>query len=303
MSTATLRMTPQELQAAWTRLMAPASGDIRADLVTEAADFLGISVSDAWNRLRGAGARFNDEWARTMVDSANQRALERFYNQSDTELFELIEWHASDPIHYRTLIVRDLAQRRAGRAFLDYGSGIGSDALVLGNAGFNVTLADISDVLLAFAAYRCRQRGIPVQTIDLKNNELPAAAFDLVVCFDVLEHIPKPLAVVRRIHRSLRAGGLVVIHAPFGKDPEHPMHVVHHDVVTPRMRSLGFRPVDCDFPVGVRAPRVYEKASLSRLDRFAYFVYDQYLDDTIGGRMAQRCRALLRRPAANVPVS
>lgn len=283
--------------------MAPTTGDIRADLIAEAADFLGISVADAWSRLRGAGDRFKDEWSRTIVDPADQHALARFYNQSDTELFELIEWHASDPIHYRTLIVRDLALQRRGRAFLDYGSGIGSDALVLGDAGFSVTLADISDILLAFAAYRCRQRRIPVHTIDLKTAELPPSAFDLVVCFDVLEHIPRPLSVVRRIERSLRAGGVIVIHAPFGKDPDHPMHVVHHDVVTPRMRSLGFRPVNCDFPVGVRAPRLYEKASLSRLDRLAYFVYDQYLNDTIGGRVAQRCRALLRRPAANLPVS
>jgi SAM-dependent methyltransferase len=296
-------MTHQELATSWTRLMAPASGDIRAELVAQAADFLGISVADAWSRLRGAGDRFKDEWSRTMVDPADERALARFYNQSDTELFELIEWHASDPIHYRTLIVSDLALQRRGRLFLDYGSGIGSDALVLGHAGFSVTLADISDILLAFAAYRCRRCRIPVQTIDLKTAELPVSAFDLVVCFDVLEHIPQPLSVVRRIERSLRAGGLIVIHAPFGKDPDHPMHVVHHDVVTPRMRSLGFRPVNCDFPVGVRAPRVYEKASLSRLDRLAYFVYDQYLNDTIGGRVAQRCRALLRRPAANLPVS
>src|SRR5262249_47148424 len=78
------------------------------------------------------------------------------------------EWHSTDPIHYRTLIVRDFAAARRGRACLDYGSGIGSDALVFADAGFEVTLADISDLLLAFAAFRCRRRGFTVHTIDLK---------------------------------------------------------------------------------------------------------------------------------------
>src|SRR5262249_2298511 len=159
----------------------------------------------------------------------------RFYNQSDSELFELINWHASDPIHYRTLIVRDYALARPGRACLDYGSGIGNDALVFGKAGFTVTLADISDVLLAFAAFRCRRRGIPTTTVDLKRAAPPPDAIDVVLCFDVLEHIPEPLPVVKRIHDALRDGGLLVMHAPFGDDPEHPMHVVHEDVVTPRM--------------------------------------------------------------------
>jgi 2-polyprenyl-3-methyl-5-hydroxy-6-metoxy-1,4-benzoquinol methylase len=65
--------------------------------------------------------------------------------------------------------------------------------MVLADAGFDVTVADISDVLLAFAAWRLRRRGYPVRTIDLKRESLPPDGFDLVACFDVLEHIPRPL--------------------------------------------------------------------------------------------------------------
>lgn len=61
-----------------------------------------------------------------------------------------------------------------------------------------------------------------VRTIDLESETLPAHAYDLVACFDVLEHIPKPLEVVRNIRRSLRENGLFVMHAPFGEDPIHP---------------------------------------------------------------------------------
>jgi 2-polyprenyl-3-methyl-5-hydroxy-6-metoxy-1,4-benzoquinol methylase len=288
-------MSDRALAEAWTRLMAPRTGNVRSELVQEAADFFGIHVDDAWQRLKGAGDRFRHEWIATVADARDESALIRFYNQSDTELFELLEWHAGDPIHYRALVVRDLALGRRGRSYLDYGSGIGSDALVFADAGFDVTLADVSDCLLAFAAWRCRRRGFAVSTIDLKRDAPPAAAFDVVVCFDVLEHIPKPRRVVRVIERAMRPDGLLVIHAPFADDPEHPMHVVHTDVVTPRMRSMGLQPVDWPFPPGVRAPQIFEKQSMRAIDRVGYFIYDGYLQNDLGARLASIYRRTFRR--------
>ena len=287
-------MTQPELAQEWTRIIAPTTGDVRTELVAEAAEFLGIPIDEAWRRLRGAGDRFREEWLNTAPDPLDPERLIQFYNQSDTELFELIEWHASDPIHYRTLIVRDLAIGRPGRSYLDYGSGIGNDAMVLAGAGFDITVADISDVLLAFTAWRLRRRGYSVRTVDLKRESLTRDGFDLVACFDVLEHIPRPLDVVRNIRAALRANGLLVIHAPFAEDAEHPMHVVHRDVVTPRMRSLGFQPLDCRFPPCVRAPLIFEKRAVTIIERAAYFVYDTCLDNAFGAQLAALYRRTFR---------
>lgn len=285
-------MDRQDVAAAWTALMAPTTNDIRTELIQEAAEYLGIPVPEAWDRLRGAGERFNKEWHASVGESADPEKIRDFYNMTDTELFELIEWHAADAIHYRTLTVRDVARRQSGRSYLDYGSGIGSDAVAFADAGFDVTLADISDVLLGFAAFRCRKRGAQVRTLDLKRQSLPEDAFDVAICFDVLEHIPEPLPVVRRIGASLKAGGILAMHAPFGEDPHHPMHVVHRDIVTPRMRSLGLRPIDVAFPEGVFAPQIYRKAELPFLDRMGYLVYDVYLNNRAGAHLAGMYRRL-----------
>jgi SAM-dependent methyltransferase len=287
----------QSLAREWTRIVAPQTGDARAELAREAADFLGMPFQDAMERLAGAGERFRQEWLRTVTRSDDAAELERFYNESDAELFELIEWHASDPIHYRTLILRDfLARTRRPRGpYLDYGSGIGNDALVFAEAGYEVTLADVSEPLLAFAAWRCRRRGFAVRTLDLKRTAPPAGTFDLVLCFDVLEHVPDPLRAVRAIRAALRLGGVLAYHAPFGEDPEHPLHVVHRDVVTPRLRSLGFRPIACPFPPSVRAPRLYEKDAVSPIDRAGYYLYDNYLNNALGARLAAFYRRGFRR--------
>ena len=278
------------LAAEWNRIIAPRTGDVRTELVQDAAEFLGIPLAEAWQRHAGAGDRFRAEWLQTIDNPRDPTALTQFYNQSDTELFELIEWHANDAIHYRTLVLRDLASSRPGRSYLDYGSGIGNDALVFASAGLDVTLADISDCLLSFAAWRCRRRGFAVRTIDLKRESLPADSFDVVLCFDVLEHIPKPVKVVREIRSALRPHGLLLVHAPFGEDPVHPMHVVERDVVTPRMRSLGMLPTRCHFPSFIVAPQLYEKNDVSISDRAKYYCYDMYMSF-----WHPRLRAVIRR--------
>ena len=295
-----LEADQSQLAASWTRLMAPATGDVRTDLVSEAAEFLGLPLPKPGIGWQGAGARFTEEWTRTVENPRDAASLARFYNQSDTELFELLEWHAADPIHYRTLVLRDFALRRPGRTYLDYGSGIGSDAIVFGEAGFTVTLADISDILLAFATYRCKRRGLAVQTIDLKKPDLPANTFDVVLCFDVLEHIPEPLPVV---HRSTARSAAAVCSSCTPRSARTPCVRCTSCTGTssrPRMRSLGFQPLDCRFPPTVLAPQVYEKADTPRIDRFAYYVYDQYLDNTVGGHLARWYRSFVRRPATHI---
>jgi len=293
-------MTEVELGREWTRIIAPATGDVRTELVLEAAEFSGIPLDEGWRRLEGAGHRFREEWLKTVGSRRDVEALVQFYNQSDTELFELIEWHATDPIHYRTLVIRDAALAQGCSGYLDYGSGIGNDALVLADAGFDVTVADISDVLLAFTAWRLKRRGHRVRTIDLKRESLPRDAFDLVTCFDVLEHIPQPVSVVRRIRAAMRMHGLLVLHAPFGEDLEHPMHVVHRDVVTPRMRSFGFKPLEWSFPPCVRPPQVFQKQAVPAVERVGYFLYDNYLKNPLGDRLAALYRRRLRRVATSV---
>ena len=49
---------------------------------------------------------------------------------------------------------------------------------------------------------------------DLQTFDLPAAAFDMIVCWDVLEHLPHPERAVDRLLRAVNAGGIVVLAMP-----------------------------------------------------------------------------------------
>jgi 2-polyprenyl-3-methyl-5-hydroxy-6-metoxy-1,4-benzoquinol methylase len=294
-----MSMTTPDYGEQWRAIQAPRTGDIRHELTREAAGHLGLTADEAERRVDESGAAFFEEWQRLVSDPADPDQVVHFYNESKSELFEQIAWHASDVIHHRSPVCRDLALTLDGREFLDYGSGIGSNALVFGLAGFNVTLADVADPLRNFAKWRCERRGVRVRALDLKHEALERDRYDVITCFDVLEHVPNPLAAVRSMRDALRPGGILFLYAPFGDDPERPMHVVHDDPVSSRIRSLGFaikHDWEDAFPHYVYAPMPYQRVHRSPVGNFAYYVRDVWLAGRGGDALSKLLRPL--RPAA-----
>lgn len=49
---------------------------------------------------------------------------------------------------------------------------------------------------------------------DLQTYNLPASAYDLVLCYDVMEHLEHPELALELMARSLRPGGILIICAP-----------------------------------------------------------------------------------------
>jgi len=281
----------------WRRLFASHTGDLRRDAAEEAADYLGLPLAKALVLLDGASERFTDEWKARVPGSADTRTLTKFYNESRTELFDLLEWHATDEGNHRALVCADLLLgRHPGGAVLDYGSGVGTTGIALADAGFDVTLADVAEPLLDFARWRFARRGLKVRTIDLKREALPTSAYDGIVCFDVLEHIPQPHRVVRRLRDALVPGGSLFVFAPFGLDPRRPMHVVHDDGVYHRMAAMGLAREwqwEDQFPRymwGAR-PNVYMRVEAPAWKRAAYYARDVLLPD----RAADVLTSALRR--------
>jgi 2-polyprenyl-3-methyl-5-hydroxy-6-metoxy-1,4-benzoquinol methylase len=278
----------------WRAALAPRTGDISRELTMEAAEHLGIAVEDAERRVASSHTEFPDEWQRLVSDPKDPEQVVRFYNESRSELFEQIAWHATDTVHHRSPVCAELASSLPGRDFLDYGSGIGSNALVFGLAGFKVTLADVADPLRNFARWRCERRGIPVRTIDLKVQTLEQERYDVITCFDVLEHVSDPLAALARIRNALRPGGILFLYAPVGYDPVRPMHIVHDDAALRRVRSLGFaRKYDWEpaFPPHFFHPTPYQRVSRPAVLNGAYYIRDVWLNGPVTDTLVRSARA------------
>jgi ubiquinone/menaquinone biosynthesis C-methylase UbiE len=105
----------------------------------------------------------------------------------------------------------------AGRDVLDFGCGSGSlTILAIEAEAGSVTGVDLSAALIEQAKNICRSRGLKsrprfIVASDPKKIDLPGESIDIILCFDVLEHIIDYEEIISEWHRVLRADGRIFI--------------------------------------------------------------------------------------------
>ena len=105
---------------------------------------------------------------------------------------------------------------RPGQVVLDYGCGIGSYSLpaarALGEQG-TVYALDIHPLALEMVEKRIRQENLSnVRTIlSGLDTGLPDESVDTVLLYDVLHHVHDKGALLRELHRVVKAGGLLSV--------------------------------------------------------------------------------------------
>ncbi len=114
-----------------------------------------------------------------------------------------------------------------GRA-LDIGAACGGNTRILSQNGWAATALDYS----AAGPEICRRRGVTAIRGDATRLPFSSSSLDLVVAYDVLEHIDEDAAVVQEVRRVLRPGGHFLIAVP--ADPA--LWSAHDDAVYHRRR-------------------------------------------------------------------
>jgi SAM-dependent methyltransferase len=156
-------------------------------------------------------------------------AMARFYEQSDAFLYELVVWNANKlKCRMRWWVARYLADYAQGMCkVLCIGDGLGFDSAYLAQIGHNVTYYEVPGYTESFAGkvFAEQRAGIPI-TVLTDTGQIPRESYDVVVCLDVLEHVPDPTGFVRTLAGYLRPGGLFIVHAPFYMiHPSNPTHL------------------------------------------------------------------------------
>lgn len=128
-------------------------------------------------------------------------------------------------IEYRwSIFSKEIATFTPGRDALDFGAGSLRESFDLATRGFNVTSIDIDSELMS--AYKCgyewpangtSHRMIAVRDLSDGLSKIADQKFALVTCFDVLEHLEDPAAVLRLIEPHVADGGKIFITVPNGR--------------------------------------------------------------------------------------
>ncbi len=110
-----------------------------------------------------------------------------------------------------------------GARILDYGSGIGSDGLLLLEAGYEVGFADFANPSSEYLRWRLERRGFEAPIFDL-DADPPPPGWDAAYSFDVIEHVEDPFGFLGTLERLAK---LVVVNF-LEQAPDEPD--VHHEL-------------------------------------------------------------------------
>ncbi|OSY41546.1 MULTISPECIES: bifunctional NAD(P)/FAD-dependent oxidoreductase/class I SAM-dependent methyltransferase [Pseudonocardia] len=180
-----------------------------------------------------------DDVARAVADARqpDQHQHQHQHRDAGVDMWSAGFWDA----HYGTRehlwsgnpnrwLVTDAAELQPGRA-LDAGCGEGADAIWLAARGWQVTGTDVSQVALDRAGSAAREAGqadrIRLEAADLRGDELPERAFDLVTAQYL--HLPAELrrTVYARLAEAVAPGGTLLLVAHHPKDLEGPLRRPH----------------------------------------------------------------------------
>jgi SAM-dependent methyltransferase len=125
------------------------------------------------------------------------------------------------------------AERSVGRRVLDLGSGAGYGAAMLGAGGATAVLgvdADAASVARAQARYG--GAGVSFSVGDCHDLAGVAGDWDVITCFEAIEHVSRPDALLAAAGCRLAADGMVLVSTPeraatppfVGSRPRNPFH-------------------------------------------------------------------------------
>ena len=263
-------------------LMLSGYDSLEESAISELSEYFHKDKMEIREVLSQAEKLFAEEWQRMEINREDSESVTSFYNNSQYEILELMDWHVNrfneGPLNY--VCAMEIAKKEKFTRYLDYGSGIGSGSILFLKNGFEVFSADVATPLQEFIKFRLKKRNIEACFIDLKKEKLENAIYDIVTCFDVLEHSVKPMKILEQLGRALRVGGFLILNNVECKlEEKRPMHI-SEVCLEQKLRYLGFDQLwDLQEDFKKSNPNyviVLKKVNRSIFVNMLFFIYDNF---------------------------
>jgi SAM-dependent methyltransferase len=161
--------------------------------------FITLTCDAGTEAFLGAAKSGRHSWLRTRA----HRVLRFFVSDFDANgLLDMYPLHVASSEQWRALLGEQPAQR-----LLDVGAGYGGVTRTLLPFAERVVATELS----APMARSLRRMGVECHRIDITEQPVPGAPFDLVSCLNVLDRTARPRRMLRRLVELLEPAGRLII--------------------------------------------------------------------------------------------
>lgn len=198
----------------------------REDVIQCLCELDNVDEDEVFNRFKKVHQLRNEEWKN--VDKNDPKSVENYYINNNYEIYDHFLWHLNKRRPFDKRVVETIKKMYPDKSteILDFGSNGGQVAFMLAKEGYVVTVYEpnkkCNDFMVSrFGKNKCKLKRLHYPLSDQIKNK-----YDVVLCFDVLEHIPDNLfeSTLNRIESLLKPGGQILSTVSFGAQDIHPMH-------------------------------------------------------------------------------
>jgi 2-polyprenyl-3-methyl-5-hydroxy-6-metoxy-1,4-benzoquinol methylase len=190
-------------------------------IAQEIIDYTGQTETEVWKRLaRELDRNGTNVMAETrrfgVTPHVFDENLIKFYTESDGFIYETcVESRHPYRMAKWLKIAEFIGQTSKPKEKCDvllYGDSVGNDSIFLRRMGFNVFYHDYDGYCSRFAKERFKRRNLFIQSFSPNT----VREFDYIVCFEVAEHVPDPIALVAELAKLTAPNGYCIFSESFG---------------------------------------------------------------------------------------
>lgn len=209
----------------------------REELIEDLMEFEKVDREEIMKRFRNNKKLRAEEMKK--VDFSKPDEVSEYYKNNNYEIYDHFEWHLKGRRAFDKKLVEAIKKDFPNKAteILDFGCGGGQVAYMLAKEKYIVSCCDYSKKAMDFISFRFTKHRQKIKTIQMPIHPDFKNKFDILLCFDVLEHIPadKFDETIDLIKSLLKPDGKIMATVSFGANKYHPGH---YDLTEEKKKKL-----------------------------------------------------------------